>query len=430
MSTDIREFVLSHTLFCHHDHHINFNDFRNGCKDYDYRSLIGYAQADLATAAGPDCPPFADEHERIRALWPVIRTTGYGRAVNLTSQTLFGIDYEPQSFDRISKALQNAIADADVADIYDTFVRDKANIRWVIQDGLFRPGNESLTDAIPYPEYYRFAWRMDGLFSITDAGPVEALQRATDIDILSLDDLREAMHVNIDHYQQTGRLAAFKLGIAYQRDLTVGDPTRHEAERAFSRIRNRKIAYDGIQQNAAPLNAREARPLADFLVQCLLGRANDEDIPVQIHTGYLAGNWGALAGTKAMNLIPVFEKFRGVRFDIFHASWPWDRELGAVAKNYPNVYPDMCWAWSMNPQAMENALSEWLDAIPFNKIFAFGADTTLPWCNVGYAEQARLGIASVLERKIASGVFSEATARDVATAIMLTNGERFFDLQA
>jgi len=126
-----------------------------------------------------------------------------------------------------------------------------------------------------------------------------------------------------------------------------------------------------------------------------------------------------------MHLIPVFEKYRQVRFDVFHASWPWTSELGAIAKNYPNVYPDMCWAWAMNPSESERTLAEWLDGVPFNKIFAFGADTTLPWVNVGYAIQARNGIAHVLEDKVRRRYFSEATAREVASAIMLRNGEQF-----
>ena len=196
----------------------------------------------------------------------------------------------------------------------------------------------------------------------------------------------------------------------------------------FSRIRNRKSFYDGIQQNAAAVNLHEVRPLADYMFHCFLKRANDEDFPVQIHTGYLAGNWGSLGGTKALNLIPVFEKYRRVRFDIFHASWPWVSELGAIAKNYPNVYPDMCWAWTMNPAESERALSQWLDAVPYNKIFGYGADTRWPWCNVGYSIQARKGIARVLEEKIAAGHFSDGTAREVAAAIMVTNGEEFYGL--
>ncbi|NLG28469.1 MAG: hypothetical protein GX557_11200, partial [Chloroflexi bacterium] len=87
-----------------------------------------------------------------------------------------------------------------------------------------------------------------------------------------------------------------------------------------------------------------------------------------------------------------------------------------------------CWAWTMNPAASERALYEWLDAVPCVKIFAYGADTMLPWCNMGYSLQAKLGVARVLERKIAEGVFSEQTAREVADRILLQNGVDFYRL--
>ncbi len=427
-TSSIREFCLNHALFSHHDHTHNFEQFDKGRPGYDFRSLLGYAGADLTTAAGARPAEPADEEVRVAAHWSRIRTTGYGRAVTLGCKALFDLDYAPENFEAITEALRKAIEGKSAAEVYDYFLREKANNRWVLQDMHFMPGNDLALKEGIYPDYYRHAWRMDGLFTITDAGPVETLARTTGIDVLSLDDLVKAMNASIDKFRATGRLAAFKIGIAYGRDLVVGDPTRHEAERAFNRIRSRKTFHDGIQQNTGAVNALEARPLADYMFHRLMHRASDEDMPVQIHTGYLAGNWGSLNGTKASNLIPVFEKYRRVRFDIFHASWPWTSELGAIAKNYPNVYPDMCWAWTMNPAQCERALSEWLDGVPFNKIFGYGADTGLVWCNVGYSIQARIGIARVLEQKIDAGYFSPSTAEEVASAIMVKNGEEFYGL--
>jgi len=82
----------------------------------------------------------------------------------------------------------------------------------------------------------------------------------------------------------------------------------------------------------------------------------------------------------------------------------------------------------MNQTESERALSEWLDGVPFNKIFGYGADTGFPWCNIGYSIQAKQGIARVLEDKIAKGFCSLATAREIADQIMLKNGEEFWGL--
>ena len=418
---------MNHPLFCHHNHHRNFEDFDKERGDFNHRSLLGYAEADLVTAAGAR----SGEEEgsaSVERWWPKIRATGYGRAVTLACEELFGVEYSPENFERLSEQLRALLEGKTAAQVYDHLVRGKANTRWVLNDGHLYGNNPAAHAEGMYPDYYRFTWRMDGLFYMVDSGPIYELERTTGVSITNLDRLIEAINTSITTFKEKAKLAAIKNAMAYARDLSVGDPTRHEAEAAFNRIRSRKVPWDGVQQESGAVTARESRALGDYVFHRILERANDDDIPVQIHTGYLAGNWGPLDGTNASRLIPVFDKYRRVRFDVFHASWPWTSELGATAKNYPNVYPDLCWAWTMSPAQSERALSEWLDAVPFNKIFGYGADTGYPWCDVGYAQQARIGIARVLEEKIAAGYLSESTAEEVAAAVMLGNGEEFFGL--
>jgi len=425
--SDIRDYVLTHPLFCHHDHHNNYHDFDQGREGYDHTSLLGYATADLVTAAGPGAD--ADEAlERLPELWAAIRTTGYGRAVDLTSRELFGLEYTPSNFPAITEALRAAIAERTAEEVYQEFVHRRAANVWTLQDGHYRVDNDDALRDDVYPDSYRFAFRMDSLLAMVDAQPVRALERFTGLPVYRLDDLIAALNLAIDTFLETGLLAAIKIGMAYERDLVVGDTTYAEAEAAFNRILSRKHAWGGVQQNAGAVDATAARALGDYMFHTLVQRAADEDLPVQIHTGYLAGNWGALAGTKALNLLPIFEKYRSTRFDVFHASWPWAPELGAIAKNYPNVWADLCWAWAMNPTEAEAALDGWLDGVPHTKIFAYGADTRLPWCNVGYSLQAKEGVARVLERKVAAGYYSESTAREVADCILLENGVAFYGL--
>ena len=424
----IREYVMNHSLFCHHDHHCDFDQFDQNRENYTFESLLGYAPADLVTAAGPGPPEEPMARERIAELWPKIRATGYGRAVVLGCRDLFDLDYSPENFDALTSALRSSIEGKPAGEVYEYFVHERADNKWTLHDGRFRVDNPRALKKGVYPSSYRFTFRMDALLDMVDATPVEALERFTDRAIHTLDQLVDALNLAITKFAETGEVATIKIGMAYLRDLVVGDPTRHEAERAFSRIRSRKAFRDGLQQNTGAVDAATGRALGDYMFHRLIQRASDDNLPVQIHTGYLAGNWGSLNGTKASHLIPILEKYRSVRFDLFHASWPWTSELGAIAKNYPNVWPDLCWAWAMNPTESERALSEWLDGVPFNKIFAYGADTGLPWCNVGYSLQAKLGIARVLESKIEKGFVNERTAEEIADHIMLKNGEEFYGL--
>jgi hypothetical protein len=52
MST-ITDYVAAHPLFCHHDHHHTYAYFDAGRDRWDYASLLGYADADLAVAGRP-----------------------------------------------------------------------------------------------------------------------------------------------------------------------------------------------------------------------------------------------------------------------------------------------------------------------------------------------------------------------------------------
>jgi predicted TIM-barrel fold metal-dependent hydrolase len=426
--SSIREFVMEHELFSHHDHHASFQEFERDRAQLDHRSLLGYAVADLRNAAFGRLKPLPAQlgDEELKALWPLIRTTGYGRAVSYTASACFGIEYEPANFARLTEALRKSFEGRSAEQVYGRYLGLARN-KWLLLDYMSKMSwDEALVAR--HPASCRFAFRADDLFDIVDSSPLDKLERFTGIEATSLERLERALDAAIDRFRATGRMAAFKIGMAYRRDLAVGDPDRAAAESAFNRMRDRKSWREGVRQNAGAVGAREGRALGDYLFHRLVQRASDERLPVQIHTGYLAGEYGALDGTQALRLVPVFDRYRSARFDVLHASWPWASELGAIAKNYGNVYPDLAWAWAMNPAASERALSEWLDAAPFTKIFGYGADTGWPWCNVGYSMQARLGIARVLEQKIQAGCFSESTAREVASAIMLGNGEGFYGL--
>ncbi len=417
MSANITDFIMEHPLFSHHDHNIHFQFFKWNHLKYDAETLLGYANHDMITAAGPGNEALEDK-ELVAKYWSKSCATGYGQAVNLGCKSLFNSEYSAENFDKLTEKLQNSFIGKSPLEIYNYFLKEKANVKWVLQDSCFAQGDASLLHEDMFPDYYRFAWRFDKLFAITELATIELLEKHSGLNIQTLDQLVNAMNANIDAFKESGKLAAFKLGIAYERDFNLSEPSRKDAEIVFDRICKKKEKLDW----------NDARSLGDYMLHNLLKRASDENIPVQIHTGILAGNGKDFTHSRALDLIPMLQKYNNVRFDIFHASYPWSSELCAIAKSFPNVYPDMCWMWAINPTEAERTLAEWLDAVPFNKIFAFGADTGFPWTTVGYAIQARIGIARVLENKVQRGTFSEATAKEIASAIMLKNGEEFYGL--
>ena len=118
---------------------------------------------------------------------------------------MFDLDYTPDNFGAITERLQSTLRNRSALEVYDYFLKEKADLRWVIQDGYFEPGNADLLRGDMYPEYYRFAWRMDELFSMTDAAPIILLGRLTGMSILSLDHLVKAMNDSIDSLREGPR---------------------------------------------------------------------------------------------------------------------------------------------------------------------------------------------------------------------------------
>ena len=104
--SDIRAYVMQHELFNHHDHQQGYTEIEQGRDGYDFTSLFGYADADLACAAGTDVDVKAISRQELATLWQAIRLTGYGRAVDLGSRALFGIPFTPDRWDEITAALR------------------------------------------------------------------------------------------------------------------------------------------------------------------------------------------------------------------------------------------------------------------------------------------------------------------------------------
>ncbi|NIM45433.1 MAG: amidohydrolase family protein, partial [Nitrososphaeria archaeon] len=115
----------------------------------------------------------------------------------------------------------------------------------------------------------------------------------------------------------------------------------------------------------------EAKPLQDYVVHTMIQLAEKHGYPVQIHTGLHEGNENILENSNPLLLTNLFMEYRKVKFDIFHAGYPYFRELATLAKNFQNVYPDLCWIHVVSPSAARTILAEWLDTVPSNKILAF-----------------------------------------------------------
>jgi len=406
----IRDLVMSEPLFETHTHQNRFQHHPWDRKNFE--EFIQYGTADIATSCRRSFDELRGSPEALFDVWRCVKTTGYGQAAALGCKSLFGLEYTRENADEISRRMREYIDSRGPERVYaDLYAH--ANVRWSVCDMCW----DAITniEALAGKEHLplmRFALRHDALLVPKSAEDIKKAGTALGCKIKTLADLDDALDEYTDRAFALGRLAALKIGLAYQRDLEFTPTTRDRAARAFT----------ALAKGGKPA----LKPLHDYLLFTSVARAERLGLPVQIHTGYLAGNWQDIRRGNPEGLIPLLQQFKSVKFDLFHAAWPWSEFLGAVGKEFPNVWIDLCWMWAMNPVAGRRTLDEWLSAVPNNKILGFGADTGSPFGLVGYALQARHGIADVLEAKVTRGEYDAETAAFVAKRLLRENAQDVF----
>lgn len=435
MSKDIREIVFASPLFDDHEHFTSLPELSEEADSYE--SFAGYAPADLLVSMGPKAPgtvsipeePGSERNQAFFKAWRNSRNTGYCRAIERACRDILGLDYTEENIGAIAERL-GEMKGEDPGAFAAEVLQKRAGIRWVIHDSVNQPWQAGVGQ---FPPFVYVNYRDDPLLVIANRDGVLEREALWKRSIHNLDQLVDGFMGSITACLDTGRVTSFKIGLAYNRNLDFGFPSKADAEKAFSRMMiprdGEKVLrhYErfGERRNSPAIpqcSGAQLRPLHDYLVHVYIQRAEAEGKPVQIHTGYLAGINGDLRNIHPMRLIPLLLHYQTVKFDLFHAGWPYTDEMGTLGKQFPNVWLGMCWAWAMNPVTMQRTLDTWLDGVPFNKIIGFGGDTRHPIASYGYAMQAREGIARVLEERISRNDTDGQLAEEAARAILFDNG--------
>ena len=158
--------------------------------------------------------------------------------------------------------------------------------------------------------------------------------------------------------------------------------------------------------------------------------AVEHNLPFKLHTGHHARTGQMpIDWVRAGNLCPLLARYPEARFVLMHISYPYSDELVSIAKHYPNVWVDLCWAWSIDPYSSADFVRRFLHAVPSNKLFGFGGDTSWPTAAVAYSIQARRGLRRALEAEIAEGDLTEPEAITIARRLMRDNQYACFDIE-
>jgi hypothetical protein len=237
--------------------------------------------------------------------------------------------------------------------------------------------------------------------------------------VTSLKEYEEMVFNLIDRCKSHG-VIALKDQSAYLRIISYDLPARSDAERIFNRI-----LVDPRNQ----LSWSESKPLGDYLFHQYMRFASELHLPVQIHTGYVAGDRNRVEKANAAHLASVLELHSDVQFDLFHGNWPYMGDLLFLAKNYPNVFLDLCWSPVIDPLYTEELIKHAIMTVPHVKIHGFGGDFILsPEYVVAHLELARSVIARALSDLVECDWLEEHDAMKIASDWLFNSPNRFYNL--
>ncbi len=435
----IREAVEAQPLVDTHEHFIA-EPYLNAQQIDFFSSWLGhYASSDLVSAGMPiatleevrDVARPADERwAKFAPYWAHVRTTGYGRALLIAARDLHGVE---DIDERTWPILCEKVAASNRPGWYRQVIRERAGIEVAVLDvRRNRPGPEStfqdvLAGDVDGSLFVRSV-RFEHFIMARSRRDLRDLERATDVAIHGVDDLVRALEVAFERVKARGQMVAVKNALAYVRPLLWEKATRHDAEVAFQRVTSH---VDELREQRYPaLGASwvETKPLQDYMMRQTIRLAVEHGLPMQIHTGIQEGNGNVLTNSRPTDLTNLFLEYPEARFDLFHAGYPYSGEVAALAKNFQNVYADLCWVHVISPTVGQRVLREWIETIPGNKIFAFGGDYLFVEGAYAHSRLARAGVARVLADAVEDGYLTLPEALALARKLLHDNAWEFFRL--
>ncbi len=380
--------------------------------------LTHYFSCDLVSAGLSDegielardsAKPLRKRWKLVEPYWEATRNTGYGRSLDLAAEGIYGVKgVNGKTIGLLNEAF---LAARQKGGHYQYVLKDKGQIALSVVDS--NPDCDR--------KFFASTVRLDEFISPTHRRDVVRLGRELGIPIHSLDDWKEAMRSRLEQAFKKGAVT-IKCPLAYHRTLHFEKAGYGEAEFQFKQL----FTEEHSPQKREGIKIGKA--FQDHMMHHLLALADERGLAFQFHTGIQEGNGNVIADANPVHLTNLFLEYENVKFDIFHMGYPYCMELSNLAKNFRNVFIDMCWGHIISPEAARRALVEWLDAVPANKISAFGGDYCFVDGVYGHQKLARQNVADALAQKVADGSFDLDRARQIARWVFVDNPTRLFGL--
>ncbi len=424
----IAEYVNDLTIIDTHEHLPNWEQELEQPVDFFNEYLSSYLRDDLISAGMRNeemetlsqCKTVRSGQAQLEEKWQILKpylsrveNTAYYRQLDRTVEGLYGMHFPDSQtpWDSILELNKKFLADRRPGRFQEV-LREKCKIETAIQDTF---------DLECDRRYYRPVHRLDAFIFPETRQQLEQIETDTGIRINGFEDWLKACTQSMETAVENGAVA-FKLGLAYARSLKYGHSTKSEAEKDFLDL------FEERHLSAWRRGLYEGEAFQNYMMHFVLHFAAEHKLVYQIHTGMQAGCPNFLANSNPELLNDLFIEYPDIKFDIFHIGYPYHKSLAALAKMFPNVYIDMCWAHVISPYASRCALAEFLDTVPVTKINGFGGDSLFLDAVYGHQLMARENISMVLAQCVEEGIYSMGQAKKFAERILYQNPKELFGL--
>lgn len=233
-----------------------------------------------------------------------------------------------------------------------------------------------------------------------------------------LDDyLDKVVRATLERHKQGGAIAE-KFELAYLRPLDIGNPSKADAELAWS---GKGSSYQALQ---------------DYIFRFIAAECGRLGMAVHIHSDAGSGSYFNVSGGNPMLLEPLLDdpSLRHTSFVFLHGGWPFEHQLTALLTK-PNAYADFS---SQNlflyPAELARTIREWLEYVPEKVLFATDAypySSEAGWEETGYiaAKTSREALATALTGMLRDGEITRVRASELARMVMRDNARALYKLK-
>jgi uncharacterized protein len=428
---ELLEYIETLIIIDTHEHLPSTEADRNRNTDILGEYLSHYFSSDLVSAGlkkeelriiQEEDRPVMEKWRMVEPYWQASRHTGYGRALEIAIKRLYGVDrFSTETIEELNEQYVKTLEPGHFKRVLKE--ESKIEISLLCVETLEKKYNPMIERSIHCDrDFFHPVYIINPLVRPYSWNQIEMVERVAGIRITSFSRWLEAVDENLKTALSSGS-RVLKNTLAYWRSLSYEQATRHDAEAGFNEIFKSKHQPDWEDR---PLCT--SKQFQDYMFHYILDFAGRNNLVFQVHTGIQEGIGNLLSNSNPEHLTPLFLQYPDVDFDLFHIGYPYQNIITALAKNFQNVFIDMCWTHIISPEASINALTEWTESVPLNKISAFGGDYMFVDGVFGHLQIARINVARALTKKIDDGLFDLDEAKVIAKMLFYDNPKRIFKL--